>query len=167
MICKTQATWCQPLVHCQRGRWVRTFQIEASSPCSLVRWSEVIIGLRMMFENDVDDDSGYSLEMGWLCSEIADDWQVLFLWVLPKMTRGKTLKSEKIDGTWRMDGWFFLLLDAVMLLHHRARQPYNMAMMLLWPHAKVLQLLTHIKGLWQTNCPFLRHNSNLATQAYV
>ena len=80
------------------------------------------------FENDVDDDSGYSLEMGWLCGEIADDWQVLFLCVLPKMTRGKTLKSEKIDGTWRMDGWF-LLLDAVMLLHHRARQPY-MTMML-------------------------------------
>ena len=24
----------------------------------------------MLFENDVDDDSGYSLEMGWLCSEI-------------------------------------------------------------------------------------------------
>ena len=55
----------------------------------------------------------------------------LFLYVLPKMTRGKTLKSEEIDGTWRMDGWFFLLLDAVMLLHHRARQLYNMAMMLL------------------------------------
>ena len=32
----------------------------------------------MLFENDIDDDSGYSLEMGWLCSEIADDWQVLF-----------------------------------------------------------------------------------------
>ena len=61
----------------------------------------------MLFENDVDDDSGYSLEMGWLCSEIADDWQVLFLCVLPKMTRGKTLKSEKIDGTQRMDGFSF------------------------------------------------------------
>ena len=149
MICKTQATWCQPLVHCQRGRWVRTFQRGASFPCSLVRWSEEI-GCQ---ENDVDDDRRYSLEMGWLCSEIADDWQVLFLWVLPKMTRGKTLKSEEIDGTWRMDGWF-LLLDAVMLLHHRARQPY-MTMMLQWPHTKVLQLLTHIKGSWQTNCGFL------------
>ena len=48
MICKTQGTWCQPLVHCQRGRWVRTFQRGASFPCSLVRWSEAIVGLRMM-----------------------------------------------------------------------------------------------------------------------
>ena len=94
-------------------------------------FSRKMICGKSWFENDVDDDSRYSLEMGWLCSEIADDWQVLFLCVLPKMTRGKTLKSEKIDGTWRMDGWFFLLLDAVMPLHHRARQPYNMAMMLL------------------------------------